>query len=88
MDDKEKKVQIPYKTFIRLIRLTGELLSSTPEIDFEEVETINNELLKKLDAMQKRNLYTTYKTSSNQKEKEEARQKYIELANIHKDFKY
>ena len=88
MDDKEKKVQIPYKTFIRLIRLTGELLSSTPEIDFAEVETINNELLKKLDAMQKRNLYTTYKTSSNEKEKEEARQKYINLANIHKDFKY
>lgn len=88
MDNKEKKVQIPYKTFISLIKLTGELLTSNPEINFAEVETINNELLKKLDAMQKRNLYTTYKTSSNEKEKEEARQKYIKFANIHKDFKY
>lgn len=88
MDDKEKNVQIPYKTFISLLLLTSELLADEPNIDFEEVEKIYNTLNKKLDAMEKRNLYTKYKTGSTEAERKEARKKYIEKINLHKDFKY
>jgi hypothetical protein len=42
----------------------------------------------KLDAMVKRELYTTYKTAGTLEEREKARQEYLEKVGIPKDFRW
>lgn len=87
MDEKEKKVQIPYKTFIDLIIITDDLLNGN-DIELEKIQNIYQVLINKLDAMEKRNLYTKYKTAKTEEEKEKARLEYLEKAGIPKDFRW
>ena len=87
MDEKEKKVQIPFKTFIELIVLTDDLLNDN-DIELEKIQNIYQVLINKLDAMEKRELYTKYKVAPTEEEREKARQKYLEKVGINKDFRW
>lgn len=87
MDEKEKKVQIPFKTFIELIVLTDDLLNGN-DIELDKIQDIYQVLINKLDAMEKRNLYTKYKTAPTEEEREKARLEYLEKAEIPKNFRY
>ena len=87
MDEKEKKVQIPLKTLLTALIVTDDLINNR-EIDMEQVQELHKAINKKLDAMEKRELYTKYKTSQNKEEQEKARLEYLNKANIHKDFRY
>jgi len=46
--------------------------------------TLNDKII----AMQKRQAYTAYKTASGIEEREAARQNYLDLAGIHKDWRW
>ena len=87
MDKKEKQVQIPLKTLLTALIITDDLINNR-EIDMKQVQELHNAINKKLDAMEKRELYTKYKTSQNKEEQEKARLEYLNKANIHKDFRY
>lgn len=87
MDEKEKKVQIPLKTLLTALIVTDDLINGR-DIDMEQVKELHKVINQKLDAMEKRNLYTTYKTSQNEEEKEKARLEYLEKAGINKDFRW
>lgn len=87
MNDKEKQVQIPFKTFVGLLTLTDDLIEGY-DIELDKVKELNQALNKKFEAMEKRNLYTTYKTSQNEQEKEKARIEYLEKVGIHTDFRW
>lgn len=88
MDEKEKKVQIPLKTFIGLLALTDDLINGYDDIDIDKVKEFYKVLNNKLDAMLKREIYTKYKTAPTEEEREEARQKYLEKIGINKDFRW
>lgn len=85
MDEKEKKVQIPLKTLLTALIVTDDLINGR-DIDMEQVKELHKVINQKLDAMEKRNLYTTYKTSQNEEEKEKARLEYLEKTGINKNF--
>lgn len=87
MDEKEKQVQISYKTFVGLLALTGDIIGNY-EIDINKVKELNQDLQNKLNAMIKRNLYTKYKTAPTEEERKKARLEYIERVGIHKDFRW
>ena len=87
MDEKEKKVQIPLKTLLTALIVTDDLINNR-EFNMEQVQELHKAINKKLDAMEKRELYTKYKTSQNKEEQEKARLEYLNKANIHKDFRY
>lgn len=88
MDNKEKQVQIPLKTFIGLLALTDDLINGYDNIDIDKVKEFYKVLNNKLDAMLKREIYTKYKTAPTEEEREEARQKYLEKIGINKDFRW
>ncbi len=76
-----KKVQISWDLFMLLIRY----------FLFESYDTYDEIKLlveQKLDAMERRELYTKYKTSDSQEEKETARNKYLDKKGYHKDFRW
>lgn len=87
MDEKEKQVQISYKTFVGLLALTSDIIGNY-EIDINKVKELNQDLQNKLNAMIKRNLYTKYKTAPTEEERKKARLEYIERVGIHKDFRW
>ena len=87
MNEKEKQVQIPLKTLLTTLIVTDDLINGR-DIDIEQVKELHKVINQKLDAMEKRNLYTTYKTSQNEEEKEKARLEYLEKAGINKDFRW
>ena len=87
MNEKEKQVQIPFKTFVELIVVTDDLLNNR-ELEKDKVQNIYQVLINKLDAIEKRELYTKYKVAPTEEEREEARQKYLEKIGINKDFRW
>lgn len=87
MDEKEKKVQIPLKTLLTALIVTDDLINGR-DIDIEQVKELHKVINQKLDAMEKRELYTKYKVAPTEEEREQARLKYLNKANIHKDFRY
>lgn len=87
MNDKEKQVQIYYKTFIGLLLLTEDILNGN-DIELEKVQKLNKELHNKLDAIIKRDLYTKYKTAPTEEEREQARLEYLEKVGINKNFRW
>lgn len=76
-----KNVQIAESLFISLVRF--HLLEET-----EELPKIEKGLMDKLDALEKRRLYTQYKTASADAEKENARKKYINSQGIPNKFQW
>ena len=76
-----KNVQISEKLFIQLVKY--HLLDV--EVEKEEIE---KGLEEKLDAMAKRELYTTYKTAANPVEKEKARQEYLNKRGVLDSFRW
>ena len=76
-----KNVQISYDLFMKLLKYHC--------FEIYECEgDIKRELEKKLNAVVKRKYYTDYKTADSEKEREEARRKYLDEAGIHKDFRW
>ncbi len=76
-----KKVQISWELFMLLIRY---FLLGQYDI-FDEIKPL---IEQKLDAMERRELYTKYKTSDDEVEKENTRIKYLDKKGYHKDFRW
>lgn len=58
-------------------------------VDDDSCETeIKKELEKKLDAMAKRQIYSQYKTAPTEKEREKARQEYLDKVGISPSFRW
>lgn len=82
-----KNIQIPEELFFDLLKYF--ILTSDNEIISEEMhEKIRTSLLKKLQAMADRELYTTYKTAPTEEEREKARQKYLDSKGIPQNFRW
>lgn len=75
------RIQISQELFIDLIRYF--VLE-----DYNYFENIKKALEKKTDSMLKREYYTKYKTAPSEKEREEARQKYLDMCGIPKSFRW
>lgn len=89
MNEKEKQVQIPFKTFVGLLALTDDLINGyDDDIDIDKVKEFYKVLNNKLDAMLKREIYTKYKTAPTEEEREKARIEYLEKIGINKDFRW
>lgn len=54
----------------------------------EPSEHIKAELEKKMDAMQRHETYTKYKTAGNKVDREVARKRYLDSAGIQQDFRW
>ena len=76
-----KQVQISEDLFLSLVKY--HILEY-----YNDKEKIVKELQQKLDTIINRNLYTQYKTSSSEEEKEKARQKYLNRKGIHSNFRW
>lgn len=76
-----KHVQIPEELFIKLVMYFL--------LDHEDLHTeIKKAVGEKYDKIINHNLYTEYKTAPTEEQKEKARQKYLDRAGIHKDFRW
>lgn len=85
----DKRIQINMSTFLDVYRLIYSL--DLNNMDLSTIEIINRletALNAKIDAMQKHETYTQSKIASSSEERELARQKYLDLAGIHKDWRY
>lgn len=76
-------VQIPQELFLDLVRYF--LLEDTSETRLKAIE---KGLTEKLDKLARHQTYTAYKTADTVEEQEKARQKYLEMVGIHKDFRW
>ena len=76
-----KNVQITQELFLSLVKY--HLLEIT-----EEEEKIKKELMEKLDAMAKRQIYSQYKTAPTEEEREKARQEYLDKVGISPSFRW
>lgn len=76
-----KNIQIPYELFIDLLlyHLSGDM-----ELEGE----IQRGLEKKLDAMVSRPLYSKYKTAPTEREREQARQEYLDRKGVPESFRW
>lgn len=78
-----KNVQISQELFLELIKYF--CLDDTSETRYNNIK---NNLETKLDKLARHETYTAYKTSENPDTAEQARQRYLDLVGIHKDFRY
>ena len=76
-----KNVQITQELFLALVKC--HLLEAT-----EEEKKIKKELVEKLDAMAKRQIYSQYKTAPTEEEREKARQEYLDKVGISTSFRW
>lgn len=82
--NKPKTVQIPLETFFDLVRV--HLLDQD---DTDTLKRISEALEGKLDAMARREYYSTYKdTSLTPQERQEARQKYLDSVGMSESFRW
>lgn len=81
----EKSVQISYELFIQLARY--HLVKNMEEQEQLERSIVRG-LERKIDAMARHEQYTRYKTSANGEERERARQEYLDMIGLHKDFRW
>jgi hypothetical protein len=79
--EKKKNVTIPEELFLDLVKYF------LADIRLDE-DRIRLGLQEKLDAMVKRELYTTYKTAGTPEEREKARQEYLEKVGIPEEFRW
>lgn len=76
-----KNVQIPYDLFVNLV-----LYHLNGEGDFEE--DIRLGLEQKLDAILNRQLYSQYKTSPTEAQREQARQEYLDRRGVPENYRW
>ena len=81
MNNKEKQVQIPLSLANRLFRY---FLCDDDSV----YDDIKKELESKLDKMLAHELYTRSKTADTVEEREKARQQYLDMVGMHKDFRW
>lgn len=79
---KEKQIQIPQNLFLQLVRF--HLINETET----DRTAIRKGLEMKIDNMVKHELYTKYKTSDTEADRESARQEYLEKIGMHPDFRW
>ena len=79
---KEKQIQISQDLFLNLVKY--HLVSPSAELQ----KAIEKGLETKIDSMVKHELYTQYKTSDNEVDRERARQEYLDKIGIHPDFRW
>ena len=78
-----KNVQISQETFLKLVQYFY------VENHNEDIyKSIQSDIEHKIDSVVKRELYTQYKTSNTEQERETARQKYLEMIGMHKDWRW
>lgn len=81
----DKQIKISVKLLIDVLRLTWQL--DNDEYDVNLKNDIQGQIQAKIDAMNKREQFTKYKTAPvGSDEREQERQKYLELAEINKSF--
>ena len=78
---KEKNVLIPEKLFVQICQY--HIFGVT---DVEKM--IRKGLEAKIDRFKAHQLYSTYKVSPDPEEKEKARQEYLDVKGVHKDFRW
>jgi len=89
MDSSSKKIQISMDMFLDVYKLILALQDYDLDIYTKEIANrLEGQISAKLDAMQKREAYTTYKAGDTDEEKERARQKYLDMIGMHKDWRY
>lgn len=84
MEKQPQNVQISFKLFLDLIQY--HCIQDEPDPDLQD--QINKELVKKLDAIVTRDIYSRSKTAATPEERERARQEYLDKRGIHKDFRW
>lgn len=77
-----KKIQIPEELFVNLVKYF--LLDMN---DTDTYNTICKGIKAKYEAIEKHNLYTTYKTASTQEQAEKARQEYLDKIGMRESFR-
>ena len=83
-----KNIQIPQELLVKLVRyfFCDEL---ELEEDLAELEReIKADIRKKLDKISMRGYYTAYKTDDTEKEREEARKKYLDERGVPESFRW
>jgi len=88
-DMKDKQIQIPTKLFNEMYILT-DILKNDGLTDkaYKLIESIQEQIEAKFEAMERRTNFSTYKTSAvGSDEREVARQTYLDSAGTHKDWR-
>lgn len=81
---RDKQIQISEKLFTQMCAYI-----LVPEYNTDEkFETIKRAIFEKIDRMTEHELYTKYKTSPTDEQKEAARQEYLDKKGIHPDFRW
>lgn len=89
MGSSEKKIQINMGMFLDVFRLVESLKEyELDNYSAELLKRLEGQVYAKFEAMEKREVYTQSKIAMTDEEREQARQKYLDLAGIHKDFRY
>lgn len=83
MSDKPRSIQIPLEAFLRLYKVI--CLDMGTQDDLQALKTI---LEGKFDALVRHETYTAYKTAETDTEREDARQKYLDMVGVPKDFRW
>jgi uncharacterized FlgJ-related protein len=78
----EKKIQIPKTLFTEIYLLCTNLLDPDTEVTAEEVQAIIKQIETKAEAIKKREIYTAYKTSKTEAERESARSEYVKRVGV------
>ena len=81
---KTSNIQISYDLYLDLVQYFFDSQNRTPEREGR----IRDALEQKAQAMSRRAVYTQYKTAETETEREQARQKYLEQANIAPEFRH
>lgn len=78
-----KNVQISQETFLKLVRYF-----CLDDSSVELYNSLKSDVEAKLDKIIAHENYTLYKTADSAETREEARQKYLDSKQIHKDFRW
>jgi hypothetical protein len=84
-----KNIQLPMSAVVDMYRLI--ILLEDYELDYDTrtiIKRIEQYITAKIEAMEKRKTYSEYKMAADEKTREAARQKYLDLAGIHRDWRW
>lgn len=84
-----KNIQIPMSLFIDVFRLINALEGTETTKDIQDlIKDINAQLNAKIERMDRHEIYTQSKISDDAEQREQARQKYLDKAGVHTDWRY